>query len=191
VVVVGKLDPGRLRLLRRLVGVGGDLLVSIERVAVAVRKVRNHQMAQPRRLGLVEDLHEIGHAFVLRIHDAVPLEMAGMDRQAGRLGAIDQRLAIREAVGLHLLVTGRGDRLQRPGRVLGEGVAQGVELDPDVLAMGIVGREGGKQAAGRAQGERRGGGGAEKSAAFHAGRLAGSSVRRKHPGRHRAGIPPW
>ena len=82
VVVIGELDARLLGERGGLVGMGRDLLVVVEGLAVLVGKVGDDKMAQTDLAGLLEDPLEVGIAVILGIHDGVPLEVGGVQRQA-------------------------------------------------------------------------------------------------------------
>ena len=89
-----------------------------------------------------------------------------MQGQSGILRGLDHGVAVGETIHFALFVASCHHRLDVPRQVSLDGVAQGVKLQADVLAVGIVRLQGEQR---RGAGKCKGGsdGGAEEMAAFH------------------------
>ena len=116
----------------------GEPLIVVERLAVVSVQVRDDEVAQPGFLGGLEDLPEGGDPLLIRGGDRLPGEVGRVDPEAVVLRCLDHLARIREPVGLHLLVACSGDGLDGARGVRLDLVAQRVELDADVLPVGVI-----------------------------------------------------
>ena len=99
-------------------------------------------MFQAGGFGFLQDFHKIGQGVILRIDDAVPFEVGGMQGQSGILRRLDHRIAVRETIHFTLFVPRGRHAFERRDRISLDGFTQGVKLEADVFAVSVIGLQG-------------------------------------------------